>query len=118
MQFSNKAFLGKKLTFRAQQWSEELRQQFRAEASVYDPQMLVLVDETGSDKRSSLRKYGFSPKGTPAIADEVLVRGKRHSAIAAICMDGVLDVRITTDTLDKDEFCKFIELSLLPNYYL
>ena len=44
----------------------------------------------------------------------MLVRGKRHSAIAVICTDGVLHVRITTDNVDEDEFCKFIELSLLP----
>ena len=44
----------------------------------------------------------------------MLVRGKRHLAIAAICMDGVLDVRITTDSVDEEEFCNFIELSLLP----
>ena len=44
----------------------------------------------------------------------MLVKSKRHSAIAAIYIDGVLDVRITTNNFDKDEFYKFIELSLLP----
>ena len=49
----------------------------------------------------------------------MLVRGKRHSAIAAICVDGVLDVRTTTDSVDEEEFCKFIEeLSLLPHLLL
>ena len=78
--------------------------------------ILVFVDETGSDKRSSLSKYGYSPKGTPAMAEKMLVRGKRHSAIAAIHTDGVhiLDVHVTTDNFDEVEFCKFIELSLLP----
>ena len=85
-----------------------------SEALVYDSPMLAFVDETGSDKRSSLRKYGYSPKGTPAIAEKMLVKSKRHSAIAAIYIDGVLDVRITTNNFDKDEFYKFIELSLLP----
>ena len=85
--FKQQGFSRRKLTFRAQQQSEELRQKFMAEASVYEPQMLVFIDETGSDKRSWLRKYGYSPKGTPAIAEKkMLVRGKRHSAIAAICM--------------------------------
>ena len=72
--FKQQRFSRRKLTFRAQQRSEELRQQFMSEALVYDSPMLVFVDETGSDKRSSLRKYGYSPKGTPAIAEKMLVR--------------------------------------------
>ena len=107
-------FSRRKLTFRAQQRSEELRQDFTSEIALYEPHMLVFIDETGSDKRSSLRKYGYSPKGTPAIAEKKLVRGKRHSAIAAMCMDGVIDVHITTDTVDEGAFCTFIERCILP----
>ena len=71
--------------------------------------MLEFVDETGLNDPHS----GYSLIGTPAIATKMLVRGKRHSAMA-ICIDGVLDVHITTETVDEDEFCKFIELSLIP----
>ncbi len=49
-------FTHKKLTIRAQQRSDELREQFMAQVSVYDPGMLVFLDECGSDKRSALHR--------------------------------------------------------------
>ena len=26
----------------------------------YDPEMLVFIDETGADRRNTIRKYGYS----------------------------------------------------------
>ena len=40
----------KKLSLRAQQRSEQLREKYIEEMSVYNPEMLVLVDETGCDR--------------------------------------------------------------------
>ena len=39
---------------------------------------------------------------------------KGYNAIAAICTDGVVDVHITTSSVNEEKFCRFIELSLLP----
>ena len=77
-------FLHKKLRFAAQQRSDELRLLFLSDIAIFQPHMFVFVDETGSDKRSTLRKYGYSFKGMRAIAEKPLIRGKRHSAIAAM----------------------------------
>ena len=39
----------------------ELKQaEFISEVLEFDPSMLVFVDETGSDRRNSVRKYGYS----------------------------------------------------------
>ena len=62
--------------------------------------MFVFVDETGTDKRLALRRYGYSLKRTRAVTDRQLIRGKRFSAIAAICLDGVIDVQITTHSVN------------------
>ena len=43
----------------ALQRSEELRGEFMAEISFLDPNMLVWLDETGSDRRNAIRKYGY-----------------------------------------------------------
>lgn len=72
------------------------------------------MDETGSDRRTALCKYGYSLKGTPATADTLLVRGRRYSAIAAMAFDGIVDVHITGGSVDGDRFCEFIEKNLLP----
>lgn len=63
-----------------QQRSEELHVNFTA----YEPEMLISVDETGSDKSPSLH----AKKGQKAVAEKVLVRGKRHSVFSAMNIDG------------------------------
>ena len=74
----------------------------------------VHVDETGADKQSLLRKYGYAFKGTRAITENSLVRGKRYSPIAAMCMDGVIDMQITTESVNGEKVCDFLERCLLP----
>ena len=71
-------FTRKKLQTVALQRSEELRQKFVQEMTVYNRDMFVIVDETGSDRRDSLRRYGYSLRA------KLLVRGKRVSAIGAL----------------------------------
>ena len=60
--------------------------------TIYTPEMLVFVDETGTDRRSSLRKYGYSLIGKQAVSE---IRGKRFSAISAMSKDGILQFRRT-----------------------
>lgn len=114
MYLQSAGFTRKKLTLRAQQRSDELREQFINDISIYDPSMLVFVDETGSDKRTTYRRYGYAFKGRRAIEERLLVRGKRFSAVGIMCIDGLLDTYITDHTIDGEEFCTFIERCLLP----
>ena len=109
----SQGFSHKKLAFRAQQRRDELRAQFASDISLFEPHMFVYVNETGSDKRSLLQKYGYAFKGARAITEKPLVRGKRYSAIAAMCMDGVIDIQITTESVNGGKFCDFLECCLL-----
>ena len=45
------------------EYSEELRQKFVQEMTVYNRDMFVIVDETESDRRDTLCRYGYSLKG-------------------------------------------------------
>ena len=56
-------FSHKKLTNLAKQRNELHRQCFMAQCEMYDPDMMVFVDETGCDRRSSMRKFGYALKG-------------------------------------------------------
>ena len=51
----------------ALQLSEVCRGRFVAEVSIilYDPSMLIWLDETGCDGRNTIRKYGYSLRGMP-----------------------------------------------------
>ena len=59
-------FTHRKVQTVALQMSEEKRVQYMADVSVFNPDMLIWIDETGSDRRNSIRRYGYSLRGTPA----------------------------------------------------
>ena len=58
----NQGFSRKKLSIRALQRSDELQTQFQSDISLFEPHMFIFIDETGSDKRTALRKFGYSFK--------------------------------------------------------
>lgn len=45
------------------QRNDDCRARFMAEVSVYNPAMLVWVDESGCDKRNCVRKQAYSIRG-------------------------------------------------------
>ena len=49
----------------ALQRSDASRARFMLEISVYDPAMLIWLDESGCDRRNTVRKYGYSIRGIP-----------------------------------------------------
>ena len=46
-----------------------------SDISVYKPDMFVFVDETDTDRRDALRKFGYSLRGKPARALNLFIRG-------------------------------------------
>ena len=77
--------------------------------------MLVFDDETGANRHTALRRYGYSLKGKPATTDTLLVRGKRYSAIGAISMDGVVEVHITDHSVDGEVY--LLKRNCYPSCY-
>lgn len=51
-------FSRKKMKLIATQRDEFTRAIYAAEVSLYNPEMFIFLDETGSDRRNALRKYG------------------------------------------------------------
>ena len=49
-----------------------------AEVSIFDPAMLVWVDETGFRCRNSIRAYGYSLRGMRATDHQLRVGQKKH----------------------------------------
>ena len=56
-------FSRKKLANIALQRSTELCAEFVRDCSVYSPDMLVFVDESGCDRRCTMRRFGYALKG-------------------------------------------------------
>ena len=98
----------------ALQRSDILRAQFMSEISVYDPEMIIWVDESGCDKRNSLRKFAYTLRGMAPTDCSLLVRGTRYSAITAATVNGITDVQLVEGSVDGDKFQKFVKNSIVP----
>ena len=112
---SKSGFTHKRLRTVALQQDKALREQFSSEVSVYDTDMFVFVDETGSDQRNKLRRYGYSVRGIPAKTQKFLVRGERISAIACMSSAGLMDVKTLHGTANGEVFYSFVQTHLLPH---
>ena len=97
----------------ALQRSEERRARYMAEMKLLDADMLVFVDETGTDRRDSMRKFGYSLRGKRTISQRLLIRGRHVSAISALSMNGMLDFRLVCGSVDASAFREFVEKCLL-----
>lgn len=94
--------------------SDICRARFMSEIAIYDPAMFLWIDETGCDRRNSMRKYGYSLKGVPPRDHRLLVRGTRYSAIPVMSMEGILDVHIVEGTTNSEKFELFVTKTVLP----
>lgn len=106
-------FTHKKIRRVATQRSEVKRAQFMAKLNGVDPDMLVLVDETGSDRRNAIRKYGYGLRGMTPTVHSLLARGKRISAVGVISTRGVEDSCLIEGNVNADVFISFVENALL-----
>ena len=95
------------------QQSEVCRGRFMAEVSMYDPSMLIWLDETGCDGRNTICKYGYSLRGMPLSDHRLLVQGVRYSAIPIMSMEGIHDVYITEGTVDGEGFSEFSQIKFI-----
>ena len=105
----------KKVQHVAKQRCLEYRAQFRALSLLYKVEFFVWVDESGSDRRKAMRLFGYSLRGVAPVCIRTLVRGRRISAIAAICCDGLVGVELTTGSVDGNKFVDFVRGTLIPN---
>ena len=80
----------------------------------FTPDHFVWVDETGSDARHHIRKYGYALRGIRPVKHRVLARGRRISAVAAISTDGLVGVDFTVNTVNADVFADFIRGTVIP----
>jgi len=87
-------FRRQKLRITATQRDEFLRQQYASEVSIYIPEMLIFLDETGADRRNKLRHYGYSMRGKPIMNHQLLIQGEHFSGIAFLSINGLLDVKV------------------------
>ena len=104
----------KKILQVAKQRCTAYRGAFMAEVFQYPRNFFVWVDETGSDNRDQIRKFGCALQGLPPVYHRLLVRGTRVSTIAAISSEGLLIYEMVTGTTNGETFLDFVRGSLIP----
>ena len=87
-------FSCQKMVMIAKQMDEYLRTVFTLDVSVYKPEMLVFLNETGADQRNAMRKYVYNLRGKPARSHKLFIRGEHISAIAVMSSEGLLIVKL------------------------
>ena len=105
-------FTHRKLNRIAGQRNDLLRSQFMFDISIFPSEMLVFLDESGTDRRDALRQYGYSLRGKPAKALSMLPRGNHFSAIAAMCSEGVLACKVVEGAVNAETFETFLSIEL------
>lgn len=107
-------FTRKKVQHVALQRRIDYRASYWATIFHFTRDMLVWVDETGSNLKDMLRTYGYALCGERAVSRQILIRGQRVSSVAAICTDGILAVDMTMESMNGEKFYDFIRGSLIP----
>ena len=105
----------KKIRQVAQQRCYVLRGMYIAHIYNFDINMLVWLDETGTDKRDQLRKYGYALRGDTPHYHRLLSRGQRTNAIACMCIEGIVALELVNGTVNGDVLYDFLRGSLIPN---
>ncbi|XP_065886097.1 uncharacterized protein [Dysidea avara] len=73
--------------------------------------MIVWLDETGSDRRSDRRKFGYHLRGMTPCNFRLIAKGKRMSAIAIMSERGIKDEDIYDGNINGDTFGSFVDRS-------
>ena len=98
----------------ALQQSMDQRIMFMADISMFEPEMIVWLDETGSDRRNSVRAYGYGLRGLTPVTHKLNVWGKRISGIGIMSMCGIEDAYIYEGSVNGEVFENLFALPFSP----
>ena len=106
-------FTRKKMQLIAAQRDEDVRSTFVIDVTIYVRRLIVFIDETGCDRRNAIQRYAYGLRGKPVRCQKLLVRGEHISAIAAMSVEGLLEVKIVRGGVTGEIFDEFVNKQLL-----
>ena len=74
------------------------------QCAMFTRDMFVWIDETGSDARDHMRKFGYALRGMTPTAHRLLARGQGVNAIAALASSGVVAIDLVLGTVSGSDF--------------
>lgn len=88
---------------------EDLVAAFLANMTRFTAEQLVALDESAANERTSDRKFGWSPRGTPCRVRTPMRRSTRWSILPALTTSGWLDWEVFHGSFNSERFMAFIE---------
>lgn len=76
--------------------------------------MMIFLDETGTDRRDTLRKKGYSLRGKPAKKQQLLIRGEHVTVISYLSVEGILGCHTVRGGVNSDVFYSITLKHLVP----
>ena len=107
-------FTRKKMRYVSMQQDAIRREEFMDEMKYINSDMIVWLDETGSDRRNAKRRFGYHLRGMTPTDYKFAIRGKRYSSIAVMSHRGLEDFDTYEGSVNGDTFCDFIERCVIP----
>ena len=80
----------------------------------WSAEQLVFLDESGANKRTSDRKYGWLLIGLICAQSRPIQHSEQWSILLALTIDGYLDHIIHQGAITADLFIEFVEERILP----
>ncbi|KAF5705814.1 TPR domain-containing protein [Fusarium mundagurra] len=97
----------------AKEQNQDLRDDYIERRSHYEPEQMMFIDESGSDRGLAILGRGWAPKGVTPIQSKRFHRGKRVQMLPAYTLDGVIYCEVYQENTDIEVFQGFLE-RLLP----
>ena len=74
-----------------------------------NPERWVDIDGCAQGKEDYFCRYGYAPKGTDCVMNQMIIADKTYSTMAAVTCDGFLCWQIFDVPVDADMFSAFVE---------
>lgn len=97
----------------AKEQNQDLRDDYIERRSHYEPEQMMFIDESGSDRGLAILERGYAPKGVTPVQFKRFHRGKRVQMLPAYTLDGVIYCEVYHENTDTELFQGFLE-RLLP----
>lgn len=90
------------------------QQHFLETARMFSSDQLVFVDETCIATNALERKWGWAVRGQRTTAPTQCVKGRSHTAMAMLCMDGIVAVAVREGFFNGDSVLEAVDNMILP----
>ena len=84
------------------------------EMSYLNPNMIIWINEMGSDHRQSSQQLGHHLRGLTPTDAVISIHGQRISTIAAMSPRGIEDIEVYSETTNGETFAGFVQRCIVP----